>query len=293
MGVVYSGAELWGCKLPAEGAHMEAAACVVEEVGGMEEAVLTVVHGSVVNGTSNVRSDLDVLVTYDSSVLMEEPKIVRSINRALGRIGRETNVKIEANIWPADEALEARKERMYDLLFSWHLARSMKHPDWAVGDPDEKILEIADHSLDDEGALRRVILNYTTYKHSGFAKAPTYFDESDKALAALQRAFELPKALGRKIRQMEGDDAEASADENLEALESSGLKGKTRYALERLSELDAAYTGNLEELWEFYQGGPDECTFKSYKDELTRVYPVAIDLGIVAASGFTNYITAS
>jgi predicted nucleotidyltransferase len=293
MGVVYSSEELLAGRVPYEGAHDKAARDVIDQLSVMDDTVLTVVHGSVVNGTSNKRSDLDILVTYDSSVLEDEPRIVRAINGVLDDVGDETYVKLEANIWPAHEAVEARTERMYDLLFSRHLARSMMNQDWAVGTPDGAVLDIAERSFESGQAIRKAILGYTTYKQQGYTKAPRKFSESEKALAALQRAFEFPKSMGRKVRQLQGHESVSSPQENWEALESSGLLGGARRAATRLHELDLEYTAWVEELCGMGGGCIQDRDIQHYREWLNRNYPVAIDLGIVAASGFTNYIAAS
>lgn len=228
-----------------------------------------------------------MLVTYDSSDLAKEPEIVRAINEALDEIGEATHVKIEANIWPANEAEAARRERMYDLLFSRHLARSITDAEWTIGDPDEAILAIAEDSYGNEEALRRVILNYTTYKHAGFTKAPRVFSQTDKALSALQRAFEFPKSTGRKVNQYLGIDRELTPEENWQALVESGLRDETRQALTLLHNLDGQYTRYLTKL---VRGEVSDLDAERYRQWLTDVYPQAIDLGIIAASGFTAHI---
>jgi hypothetical protein len=254
-------------------------------VGELDETRLTVVHGSVPDGRFNVRSDLDVLVTYTLEMPAEEPVVVRKINAVLDDIGTETHVKIEANVWPADEHVAARKERMYDLLFSRHLAASIANPDWAVGETDPTIQQVAESSYE-KGILRGVVLNYTTYKHAGFAKAPSQYAETDKVLSAFQRALELPKSLNRKMAQFFGTDSTLSHDE----LVSLGMNDETVEAMRLLLELDRTYTDLVL---------PFQCATESmsaeelsaYTDWLASAYPKAIDNGLVVSSGFSNFIS--
>ena len=286
MGVVYATSDFERGHIPRDGDHLRAATAVLELVGALEETELTVVHGSVRDGRSTVRSDLDVLVTYQPDSPAKEPSLVRKINGILDEIGTDTHVKIEANLWPADESVAARRERMYDLLFSRHLAVNMQDPQWVIGTPDQGIVDIAAASHD-ASALRGVVLNYTTYKHSGFTKAPREYTETDRALAALQRALELPKSLDRKVSQLLGE--EESFDG--EALIGMGMKHHTMAALLMLRHMDGDYTGLLTmALREFGQGVPTEEMTQEHRAWLATYYPVAIDSGLVASSGFSRFV---
>lgn len=282
MGVVYSGAELLQGSIPGPDDHLKAAHAVLSEVSALDETQLTVVHGSVPDGRFNVRSDLDVLVTYKADTPATEPSVVRAVNNRLDRISADTHVKIEANIWPSDEGAAARRERMYDLLFSRHLAKSIVNPDWAIGEPEETIQEIAEASYED-GILRAVILNYTTYKHAGFAKAPSVYSESDRVLAAFQRALELPKSLDRKVGQFLGTDIRSA-----NALSDLGMHDDTVEAMETLRRLDHAYTDALVP----FQTKADLPTAEEvadYSGWLADSYASAIDNGLIAASGFSHF----
>lgn len=286
MGVVYSVAEIERGYIPKEDAHLRAAELVIDLVGGLQETRLTVVHGSVPDGRFNVRSDLDVLVTYTTDEPSSEPAVVRKLNSALDEIGDDTHVKIEANIWPADEDLLARRERMYDLLFSRHLAESMRSPVWAIGEIDPTIEKIAEASYE-EGILRGVVLNYTTYKHAGFTKAPRAYAENDKVLSVFQRALELPKSLDRKVGQFLGIDVSSES----EALTRAGMNDETISAMELLRRLDAEYTDIVSH---FQQNpGPLDKHESAYcTNWLAAAYPKAVDSGLIASSGFSNFVSS-
>lgn len=288
MGVVYSSREMQDARIPQVGSHGRAATSVIQNISRLEGAALTVVHGSVVEGRSNLRSDLDVLVLYEVEVPAQEPVVVRKLKTALDQVGKDTHVKIEANLWPAKESLHARRERMHDLLFSRHLAQSMEHPDWAVGEPDEAIAEIAANSYGDE-LLRRVVLNYTTYKHGGFTGAPVTFSETDRTLYALQRAFEFPKSIGRKACQLFGYDGDVTTEKSWAAMDGSGLEQQAMEALAQLRDLDLCYSVMVEELGQI-QAPLDAHGIKQYLEWVESAYRQAIDLGIIAASGFTNFV---
>lgn len=289
MGVIYSSHEVAHGNIPTEGAHLSAAETVRNDVCELEEVSLTVIHGSVPEYRSNIRSDLDVLVTYDVENPADEPLVVRKINGVLDMVSRSSRVHIEANVWPAGEAVAARRERMYDLLFSRHLARAAQDETWARGNVDPTLLEVADSSYGDDEMLRRIVLNYTTYKHAGFVKAPAVFAEDDKVFSAMQRALEFPKSAGRKVEQLLGLSRDATSEENWQTMVESGMSGYAMEAMMALHCIDQEYTGIVENV----QPGRrmfGERELASYTQWLRRNYAPVIDLGIVAASGFTNFI---
>jgi hypothetical protein len=156
--------------------------------------------------------------------------------------------------------------------------------EWAVGEPDPSIQAIADSSHD-PAVLRGVILNYTTYKHSGFTKAPAEYGESDKALAAFQRALELPKSLDRKVRQY----LEESPDETAIVSDESIGKDAAR-AMALIRPIDADYTDIVNALHGM-AGDLSEAEMRGYDEWLAAHYPVVIDSGIIATSGFGKFIS--
>ncbi len=290
MGVIYTSSELAGSEVPEAEAHKQAAIDVLDHVGGLDNSVLTMIHGSVPEGRSNVRSDLDVLVTYVFDRAEDEPHVTDKIKEALDDIGADTGVKIEANLWPADEPASARQERMYDLLFSHHLARSMANEEWRVGEVDGPIMDIASVPLDTE-AVRRVALNYTTYKHSGFTKAPRIFNENDtSAISALQRAFEFPKAAGRKVGQLVGTIQQVTVDDYRKVLRTADGQEGLLDTLEQLRGIDVAYTELLEHL---HSGATDISSddIAEYGAWLQDRYPKALHLGMIAASGLSEFVS--
>lgn len=289
MGVIYSSLEVARATLPMDGAHQNAAEMVMDKVSSLDGSALTVVHGSVPDNRANIRSDLDVLIAYRFDRPVDEPVVVDGIKAVLDDIAAETNVKIEPNIWPADEPLVARVERMYDTLFAHHLARAMSHPKWSVGEVDEKIAEVAATPLDGS-ALMKVMFNYLTYKHSGVAKAPRIFNESDRsALLAFQRVLELPKALGRKILQLTHSLTPDAASDYCGAFEDNNVGDELRNAMAGLRAIDTEYTALVAQLANAQQT-LDYRDIGDYADWLSDRYNQALPLGMIAASGFTRYL---
>ena len=289
MGVIYTSSEVSQALVPTDGAHIDAAQRVIESVPGLDGSVLTVVHGSVPDGRANIRSDLDVLITYRYEDPNAEPLIVDRIKATLDRIAADTNVKIEPNIWPADEPTVARRERMYDLLFAHHLSEAMHHPVWSVGDPDAKLTEITAMTLD-EASIRKIMFNYLTYKHSGITKAPREFDDTNNsALLGFQRVLEFPKAFGRKAMQLTSSLYPDAADNYPSAFDHPDVSEELSKVIVELRKTDAEYTKLLVSMSDNF-GNLRGKEVSDYNKWLGDRYPKVLGLGMVATSGFTQFL---
>jgi|GEM_PF-4779597 len=287
MGVIYSSREVAHGAVPADGAHERAAELVIDRIPRLEQTQLTIVYGSVVDSDKKAtpRSDLDVLVTY--SFDSDEYVALNGIKTVLDDIRDKTHVKIEPNIWPSDEHVSSRIERMHDRLFSQYLAEAMVKPDWIVGEIDQKIIDITNMELDSE-ALQKVVLGYLVYKHSQITRAPREYTESDQnSLTAMQRVLELPKSFTRKANQLTdlGADIDANSgnlfdradDETIAAIQGLNIidKDYTQYIIEILSEINSLTPNDIQE----------------YHDWLSDRYTKALSLGATATTGFSRLIT--
>lgn len=288
MGVVYSSDQLERGELPGIGDHLLAAEFVRTRVSELGGVVLTLVHGSVVEDRSTIRSDLDVLVTYEYDSPEEEPKLVDNLKAVFDEARAATNVHIEASAWPAHEHPDARAERMYDILFSRHLARAMSDPYWSVGKPDEAILAMASIDFTPE-QLRTVLLNYTTYKHAGFVKAPRRYSDTDaSSLTAMQRVLEFPKSTGRKLGQLDGSRRDAALGDYQSEFEGADIGEHLLEVITQLRRIDSDYTALLNHMKALDDLAPDDVD--DYRAWLADRYPRALNLGIQAASGFVGFV---
>ncbi len=286
MGVVYSSREIANGAIPQNGAHLEAAQKIIEEVPRVEGVDLTTVYGSVVDEDkhANVRSDLDCLIDADESY-----KTLSQIREIIEEAEQKTHVKIEPNIWIANESFEARTQRMHDRLFSVYLANAIKNPTWSIGKQDEKIIQIAQEIPSGE-QLRSVVLGYLIYKHRGITTAPLHFDD-DKSIKAMQRVLELPKSLGRKASQLcvllekDGFKEERSLFDHVAEDE------KLPKILTDLGAIDKEYTEYVEELAiQVNELRPEDT--EEYKKWLADRYKKAMPLGLAAVHGFSEAISS-
>lgn len=275
MGVVYSSKEIASGAIPQNGAHLEAAQEIFKRISKLDIVKLIVVYGSIYEGKSNVRSDLDILATYDAHSLNEEYETIVALKTIFDDVEGRMHVKNEPNIWPANEPIEVRMQRSYDFLFYQHLDEAMKNSRWTAGERDKKIELLANTNLGGE-TLKLAVLAYLAYKHKGITIAPPNFDESPDSLKSLQRTLELPKALGRKVRQI--------------SFKESFLEGMAE-PLGRLGAIDREYTEYMEEIAlqinELQQRDIDE-----YGGWLADRYKQAMPLALAALRGFTEEIAS-
>jgi len=271
MGVVYSCEEIMERRVPKEGAHEIAARTLLQSVSDICGVELTSVHGSVTDGRATVRSDIDLLVTYAPQLAHEEPEILDEISAVVDAVQEEHFVKIEPNRWPK-EPVQAREARMYDRLFACHLADAQMNRKWTIGIPDETIETIARRSMA-QVDIESIVVDYLTYKHSGFANAPRRYDDEDpSALKTMQRMLELPKGVGRKLAQAQGILHPEALGDYADAMKTAEIPSNTRSLLSELQALDAEYTRYVNHLvserWPLDAGDIEDLRFwmdQSYK----------------------------
>lgn len=287
MGVVYSVGEMESGLFPGPESHMQASQLLLQRVPEVPEVVTTMVHGSVADGNWNLRSDLDFLVLYDVEPI-REPYVVDAVQRRIQDVEVETGVKVEYNLWPVDEPRGAREQRMYDLLYSWHLARSFENSDFLVGLEDPLTIDIANMSPTPE-RIREIAQNYVTYKHAGFtSRAPVFYDGSTSALSMMQRGLELPKAAGRKVAQVIGAAQGIKVGGNDFDFDVSLLDPTTRAAIDRLISINSTYTEELQELVDKPNRGRTD--INAYEVFIDGIYLEIKDNGIIVTSGLSRFI---
>ncbi len=199
MGKVFTSQEIVEGRVPQEGAHTEAGHFLLdtmwlrylEQFDDAEYSAAftafdgSMIYGSVAQDSANRRSDLDVLVTY--SVDVGAPDIVIEGYRSLFQeVENIWHVPIESNIWHIGSFMNG--VHTIDAAFLEHLQSVEKS--WLVGNPLE-FLTIKEPDYTD------IFNRYYAHKVRSFTKALS--DTTDIVNPHhLQRALELPAALGRK-----------------------------------------------------------------------------------------------
>ncbi len=286
MGVVYSSKEIASAAVPQNGAHLEVAQTIIDEIPEIEGVELTTVYGSVVDEDkqATLRSDLDVLITYLVDGSGSEYMTLSQIREIIDQVESQHHVKVEPNIWVANESMRARTQRMHDRLFSKYLVNAMQNSRWSIGGGDNGIIEISEAPLSSE-QLRDIVLQYLAYKHKGITIAPLGFDDGDKAVKSLQRVLELPKALGRKVGQL----CVLFEDEEQDLFGHIASQNGLIHSLTELGVIDKEYTEYIEKIaLQIHELQPRD--IEEYRRYLVDRYKKVMPLGLAAIRGFTEVI---
>jgi predicted nucleotidyltransferase len=145
------------------------------------------VFGSTTQGTAGRRSDLDILVTYDN-LAVDASWTGRQLQEIFARIRKDWNVPIESIKYRRSD-LQLQRHTL-DPFFMQHL-KSVSG-EWVAG--TNPMNWVQDRRI----PLREVFMNYALSKQTKFSKVYTDTPYNEVDYKALQRAFELPSALGRK-----------------------------------------------------------------------------------------------
>ncbi len=202
MGVVYSPQKVELGHIPEEGAHEQAGTYMLDRLfsdGANAYQDNTGVYAGLVFGsaalrTAGVRSDLDVLVRYDS---YDSAETLTHIGEAI--VDTEKKYKVSVGVTTLHrEAFDNSDENMVDPGLATHLYRvKASRPDLLRADPlGDGLIE---QGLD--RPLWASALHYNAGKLRIFSRSVAESMEYDEAQALnnLQRAFELPAALSRKM----------------------------------------------------------------------------------------------
>jgi len=204
MGQIFSAEKVSRGEIPEAGAHaaagrfildrlFERKLCVVDESHpsyyGIDAAMI---YGSTAMGRAAVRSDLDVLAIY------AYPKDLPYFRNILIETEDLFHVPIEPQLYRSG-ALSTPSRHSIDPLYAQHLleVQEMSDPMWSVNWPVDGLRNIANQELG-EDYLRRLATGYAGGKARQLTRASlNYRGEVDTH--DMQRALELPSAIGRKI----------------------------------------------------------------------------------------------
>lgn len=207
MGKVFTPEELAAHHVPEPGAHEQAGRYILDqffEVPGAEEqfrriitgsgVVSGMVYGSTALGRAGIRSDVDVLLNYRA----DKPDILDEIRRVFTQAETMYRVPVEANVQEVGSMFEPLHHG-FDPLFAEHLleVQNQDNPRWSYNWPvDGLAFTLIDAS--DTERLRRIAVRYMGAKERKFTKAAVNF-RGEVDYPTMQRALELPSALGRKV----------------------------------------------------------------------------------------------
>lgn len=198
MGKVYSTEKVFEGNLPATGDHESAGRELIERLDGDGIVRGAMIYGSTVLGQSDLRSDLDILITYDGRSADE---MLESLQYHFECITDHYGVSIEPHQTKYSSIANPLLHRI-DPLFANHLREIQHNPagiynGFIYGEPLEN-LETFEPT---ERRIRNLAMQYANRKAGKFETAITKFGKTDGVvdLDLFQRALEVPAAIGRKM----------------------------------------------------------------------------------------------
>lgn len=197
------------------------------------------VFGSTTTGQANIRSDLDILISYKA----EDSWFIGHMGLILKHLDKEFNIPVEPILYNRHRLTSG--EHTIDPIFSNHL-QSIDASKWGIRKNPAKNISLKEEPWTD------VFDRYSLHKESKFKKALLAID-SEVDYKVLQRAYEIPSALGRKALALleTGDESicidphSASKQQIIKAI-GSLASPRTLSALERVTAANNEYDQLLE-----------------------------------------------
>lgn len=251
MGKVFTPEEVAFSQIPQIGAHQQAATFIMDTLvgktvpDGLEGALI---YGSVPDGMSSLRSDVDFLVAYD-------PNFTTCLDDVAGAVQvaqDQYHVPVELT------ALSTRDIQQgwhgIDPLFLRHLLRAQNRGRFCYGQPASLLDDsVGTYNISRQQAFD-TMRDYCREKTEKFAKAVANDRYIDPHL--LQRALEAPKNIGRKVLYLTHADTSVLAGQEIvsefvdfvDKLLYPGmgrLESNFAWLVERLGRFDEDYTSLL------------------------------------------------
>jgi predicted nucleotidyltransferase len=311
MGKVFSPEQIKSGDIPEDGAHEKAGRYVLESlfdppglwvpinetrrqlnydvmqrVSGINAGM---VYGSTALGSANVRSDLDVLVTYYTN----HPQVLTTMREVFEETQKRFKVPVEHHIVPVVSLLSPL-EHTIDPLFAKHLfeIQAQDEPRWSYNWPVDG-LRWGDAV--DEQQVRALAIRYCSAKRRQLVNGTVDY-RGNPNYAVMQRALELPAAIGRKV--LAATDGQDKVDQQLlqdksemmgtllDRYNSSRISymGEPDKSLADLSELDFEY----DDLLASTIGG--ETALKDYSEWTDVNYLRALELGAHVATSWVEIL---
>jgi predicted nucleotidyltransferase len=207
MGKIFTPEEIREERYPQDGAHKEAAEELRRSCAALQPEYPAIssacVYGSVALGLANRRSDIDGVCLLDSN---EDGVAVRREIAGLERRAEALYATpVDMSVWRADEWRKGLGVSAGDYLFLEHICPTAASTPYRLGEPAE-VLYGAMRFSNAAGQLElahRSAAAYLANKAQFFTYRMSHDKNPDDRAVTLQRAYELPSALGRKLLRLD------------------------------------------------------------------------------------------
>jgi predicted nucleotidyltransferase len=236
MGRVYTTEQVFETGLPNPGAHEHAADELIKRIADDGEVSGAMIYGSTAQGRATLRSDVDVLVTYPSG---EAAGILPHLRYIFKSVESAHHVVVEPHAIDSQSIANPVRHNI-DPLFAKELWNAWRQGAWVFGDPlgNLKTFELTDKRV------RTTAMAYASAKERQFTKSLLAFDGHADNMA-MQRALELPAAIGRKVIAATNVLGEVDYD----VVDKAQMRSLTKQRLKKLFEFS---TGQID-----WTGSPD------------------------------------
>jgi predicted nucleotidyltransferase len=204
MGKIFTPNEIQSQAYPSPGAHTRVAEEIIEFICDWHEddpdvaPRAAMVHGSVVFGNDNIRSDVDVLAVRGGEG--DELDVLTGMGKYIGSLARRTFIPIEISVISEEDIRSRAHPITEDIFFAEHLTVAARSTAYLCGDMGDMLRPLGEYadSEEQQAAADRMSALYVSIKKNEFFKSMTIPDQRVNYYK-LQRAVELPSALGRKL----------------------------------------------------------------------------------------------
>jgi hypothetical protein len=308
MGKVYTPEAVQAGNVPEEGVHQAAARLLLDRLipyelrtddfvaesptpTGLNSAM---VYGSTVTGLYNRRSDLDTLINFSP---LRMPLARQAIRATFAEVRSVYKVSIEAQVL-ADGDLANPRRHGFDPLFINHVleVNELKNPEWSYNDA-AGLLRGQQIDPNNRRQVRGLAMGYASSRYRTFAKAWANYDGTPD-YDVLQRMFEYPAAIGRKIIpaiREEGDVIpHISQKDTMEQIVATKLEELAPEHLSRAATMQtrlAALNKEYTEVLEATMTGKK--SVHAYKQWLIKAAPEAYECAMVASAAWSDIITTN
>ncbi len=289
MGKVFSPEEIDEGRFPEPGAHEEAGRFVLKNLFDSDELWVPIgdgrrslnfdvshkyhglesgmIYGSTALGTANIRSDVDALVVYRG----ESSIVLSTIREVFEEAEKTYHVPVEGHILEFYSRARPLGHSI-DSLFLNHLLaiQEQDEPRWSYNWPVSYLLNHISDEPPSQQSIRNLAEGYTSGKMRQFARAITGF-RGEINYNTMQRALELPSAIGRKVIAATIDPDDAQRPHTMPAEDSMPLM------MQKLYEID------------YFQLGPDTAKNLRMLSTMNQEYNNLLDSAVNETIGLDYY----
>jgi predicted nucleotidyltransferase len=259
MGRIFRYSEIVNRQIPTAQDFADGKRDIWETMESCDDVIGAVVIGSIIHGTSNRRSDIDVVYYYH-----ETPAVDAAMK---GLRQRSLARNLDLSLIPVEAEMSTTHFHAINYSFTHHLKLMVEQGGLIKEDFTDKIA-LWQSQRDD-------LISYLSHKWRYFNKRLNKIDfmevEDAKRLETIQKALELAPHISRKMLDLW--DVEPCGDSKKEVIKTFGglIPPAVADQIKLLSDMDAWYSAELDRQMKH----PDALAYRQVLEELAAAVPMA------------------